>query len=66
MALVIAAKINARLAGERERGDAANLGAIVNAARIFTPGRFLRVAEQVRASDVVIVTDLTATHAAEK
>ena len=45
---------------------AVHLIAIRHAAVILAPSRLLRVAEQIRASDMVVVADLGAAHAAEK
>jgi len=63
--LPIAAEIQ-RLLRHRQTRKAVHLFAIRGAAVIFPPRRFLRVTEQIRASDVMMVTDLGATHTAEK
>lgn len=53
--LIIPAEIHARLAGEREAGDAAHLGAVVHFAIVFPPRGLLGVTQQIRAGDVVRV-----------
>lgn len=50
---------------ERQRRNAADLVAVVDAAIIFAPRGFLRIAEQVRACQMMVMANLAATQPAE-
>ena len=65
MPLPISAEIHGRLAASLPDPQAAHLLTIGDAAVIFAPRRFLRVAEQILAGDMMMVADLGAAHAAE-
>ena len=53
-------EINARLALQRERGNAVDLFAIRNAAVIFAPARLLGIAKKIGASDMMVMANLGA------
>jgi hypothetical protein len=50
---------------QRQRRDAADLISVINAAIVFPPRGFLRIAEQVRASKVMMMADFRAAQTAE-
>jgi hypothetical protein len=64
--LPIPAEINWWLSFHRQTCKAAHLCADINPAVIFTPWCLLRVAEQILASDMMMVADFGAAHTAEK
>lgn len=65
-ALPVPAEINTRLAHAGEERDHAELVAIGVAAMIFAPCCLLCVAREVRSSDVMVMSDFSATHAAKE
>ena len=65
MPLPVPHEVRAGGLGEGQGGDAAGLVPVGHAAVILAPGRFLSVAEQVGAGDMVVVSSLGATEAAE-
>jgi hypothetical protein len=66
MPLPVSAKINGRLVSEGEPRHAVDLLAVGQAPVILTPRGLLREPEKVRAGDMMMVSDLSAAHAAEK
>jgi len=58
MALPIAGEIHRRLSAHRQFRHAAHLSAVIDAAVILTPCRFLSVPQEVRTGDVVMMTNL--------
>ena len=63
MALPVPREIDARTLRHGQLRHADDLLAIGHVARIFPEGRFLGVAKQVRAADVVVVANLAAMRA---
>ncbi len=64
--LPVAAEVHARLRRHRQCHHVANLSAVIGAAVILAPRAFLRVADQVGASDMVMMANFGATEAAEE
>ena len=60
MALPISCEVRRRALVHREASDTVRLVAIRHAAMVLTPRAFLRIAEQVRAGDMMIVAGLGA------
>src|SRR5436309_2681083 len=58
--LPISAEIDARLVAHHQRYDAIDLAAVGIAPMIFPPRCLLREADQIRAGNVVVVSDLAA------
>ena len=65
-ALPVPAEIDAGLVVHRQRHDPVNLGAVRVFAVILPPRALLREADQVGASNVMMVADLAAPHAGEE
>jgi hypothetical protein len=64
-ALPVAAKIHRRAAPHRQTGDAVDLITVAGAAQVLTPGRFLRVTNQIRSRSVMVMSHFAATQAGE-
>ncbi len=64
-ALPIAAEVDGRAASHRQTDDAMRLLAVADTAQVLPPGRLLRVADEVGASDVVVMPNLAAAQAGE-
>jgi hypothetical protein len=64
--LPVAGEINRLATPHGELRNALHLSAIGDAAVVLTPCGFLRVANEVRAGDVMVMADRDAAHAAEK
>ena len=64
--LPVAAEVDRGSQPHRQLDDAVRLLAVADAARIFPPGRFLSVAEEIGPGDVVMVADLAAAQAGEE
>ena len=62
----ISAEIDARLVARRQRDNPVNLRPVRVAPMILAPRSFLRETYQVGAGEMMMVADLSATHAAEK
>ena len=59
-ALPVTAEIDRRTAPHRQSDHAVNLLAVADATQVFAPGRLLGVAEKIRPSDVVVMSEFAA------
>lgn len=64
--LPIPCEINALFAGERVPGDAVHLPAVGALAVIFAPARFLRIAEEIRPGNPMVMTLLRTAQAGKE
>jgi hypothetical protein len=65
MALIVAREVYGWTATQRKLRHAADLRAVIDAARILTERRFNRISQQIRAANVMEVAHLATTQAVE-
>jgi len=64
-ALPVAAEVDRRAASHRQADDAMRLLTVADAAQVLPPCRFLRIADEIGTSDVVVMPQLAAAQAGE-